>query len=102
MNYIEIRTQFVMSPQRLYRNSHLIIDATARTILKFSHDCLTIAELTDWGKRELAPEQLEYAALDAAVTPKLLEKVLESVDARISIDHLLKEHNNLNIIGIEV
>ena len=63
-------------------------------ISKFSHDCLTIAELTDWGKRELAPEQLEYAALDAAVTPKLLEKVLESVEARISIDHLLQQHNN--------
>ena len=50
--------------------------------------------MTDWGKRELAPEQLEYAALDAAVTPKLLEKVLESVEARISINHLLKQQNN--------
>ena len=51
-------------------------------------------QLTDWGKRDLAPEQLEYAALDAAVTPKLLEKVLESVEAHISIDHLLLEQES--------
>lgn len=37
----------------------------------------------------MTPEQVEYAALDAAVTPKLLEKVLESIEARVSMDHLL-------------
>jgi len=45
-------------------------------------------ELTDWALRDLTPEQLEYAALDAAVTPKLMEKVLESIEADISIDQL--------------
>lgn len=44
--------------------------------------------------RDLTPEQLEYAALDAAVTPKLMEKVMESVDARISMDHLLQEESS--------
>lgn len=46
-------------------------------------------QLTDWAERDLTPEQVEYAALDAAVTPKLLEKVLESIEARVSMDHLL-------------
>lgn len=46
-------------------------------------------QLTDWAIRDLTPEQLEYAALDAAVTPKLIEKVLESIEARISMDHML-------------
>ena len=46
-------------------------------------------ELTDWAVRDLTQEQLEYAALDAAVTPKLMLKVLESVEAHISSNHLL-------------
>jgi hypothetical protein len=49
--------------------------------------------MTDWAVRDLTPEQLEYAALDAAVTPKLMEKVLESVEARISMDHLLQQES---------
>ena len=48
-------------------------------------------ELTDWALRDLTPEQLEYAALDAAVTPKLMEKVLESIEADISIDQLVQQ-----------
>jgi len=48
-------------------------------------------QLTDWAVRDLTPEQLEYAALDAAVTPKLIEKVLESIEAKISMDHLLQQ-----------
>lgn len=51
------------------------------------------AELTDWAARDLTPAQLEYAALDAAVTPKLMEKVLESVHAFVSVDHLLEEES---------
>jgi len=50
-------------------------------------------QLTDWAKRKLTPEQLEYAALDAAVTPKLMERVLESVKAFISVDHLLHQES---------
>ena len=48
-------------------------------------------ELTDWALRDLTPEQLDYAALDAAVTPKLMEKVLESIEADISIDQLVQQ-----------
>ena len=47
--------------------------------------------MTDWSVRDLTPEQLEYAALDAAVTPKLIEKVLESIKGSISLDHLLEQ-----------
>jgi len=48
-------------------------------------------QMTDWSVRDLTPEQLEYAALDAAVTPKLIEKVLESIKGSISLDHLLEQ-----------
>eukprot|EP00537_Pseudo-nitzschia_pungens_P001816 CAMPEP_0172373584 /NCGR_PEP_ID=MMETSP1060-20121228/52355_1 /TAXON_ID=37318 /ORGANISM="Pseudo-nitzschia pungens, Strain cf. cingulata" /LENGTH=87 /DNA_ID=CAMNT_0013099967 /DNA_START=23 /DNA_END=283 /DNA_ORIENTATION=- len=43
-------------------------------------------QLTDWAVRDLTSEQLEYAALDAAVPAALLEKVLESIDAHVSMD----------------
>ncbi len=49
--------------------------------------------MTDWAARELTPAQLEYAALDAAVTPKLMEKVLESVEGYISVDRLLQQES---------
>ena len=49
--------------------------------------------MTDWAIRDLTPEQIEYAALDAAVTPKLIEKVLESIEACISMDHLWQQES---------
>ena len=59
--------------------------------------------MTDWAVRALTSQQLEYAALDAAVTPRLTERVLESIEARVSMDHLLQvgleqknESNNNN------
>jgi len=45
-------------------------------------------QMTDWAVRDLTPAQLEYAALDAAVPPKLLDKVLESIGAHVSMECL--------------
>ena len=57
--------------------------------------------MTDWAVRALTSQQLEYAALDAAVTPKIMERVLESIGAHVSMDHLPEyegqnESNNNN------
>ncbi|VEU38457.1 unnamed protein product [Pseudo-nitzschia multistriata] len=41
-------------------------------------------QMTDWAVRDLTPRQLEYAALDAAVPPRLLEEALESIGASFS------------------
>ncbi|KAG7367013.1 ribonuclease D [Nitzschia inconspicua] len=38
-------------------------------------------QLSDWASRPLSSEQIEYAALDAAVVPVLVEKALDSIDA---------------------
>lgn len=51
------------------------------------------SELTDWAVRDLTQEQLEYAALDAAVTPKLMEEVMKSIQAHISSNHLLSQES---------
>mmetsp|Transcript_31120 Transcript_31120/g.34824 ORF Transcript_31120/g.34824 Transcript_31120/m.34824 type:complete len:763 (-) Transcript_31120:523-2811(-) len=45
-------------------------------------------QLTDWAVRALSLKQLEYAALDAAVTPILAERVLESIGAIICMDQI--------------
>ena len=58
--------------------------------------------MTDWAVRDLTSAQLEYAALDAAVPPKLLDKVLESIGAHVSMECLsqnevgdgVEENNN--------
>ena len=48
-------------------------------------------QASDWAKRPLSSQQLDYAALDAAISPQLTAKALESVDARIVIQN--------NVIG---
>ena len=40
-------------------------------------------QVSDWSERPLSDTQKEYAALDAAVAPKLLERVMEPIHARI-------------------
>ena len=48
-------------------------------------------QVSDWASRPLTSSQVEYAALDAAVSPVLVEKTLESVDASIvgsSLPHI--------------
>jgi prolyl-tRNA editing enzyme YbaK/EbsC (Cys-tRNA(Pro) deacylase) len=42
-------------------------------------------QVSNWSERPMKSEQLEYAALDAAISPKLVEKVLESIDASIDM-----------------
>jgi len=39
-------------------------------------------QCSDWSLRPLSEEQIEYAALDAVVTPVIVERLLQSVDAR--------------------
>jgi hypothetical protein len=48
-------------------------------------------QVSDWSARPLTSQQLNYAALDAAIPPRLTEKVLESIDARINGDRPLIE-----------
>jgi hypothetical protein len=43
-------------------------------------------QVSDWMARPLTNKQSDYAALDAAISPALVEKALESVDARINGD----------------
>jgi prolyl-tRNA editing enzyme YbaK/EbsC (Cys-tRNA(Pro) deacylase) len=42
-------------------------------------------QLSDWSARPLLPVQMEYASLDAAIAPALVEKTLESIAASIKI-----------------
>jgi hypothetical protein len=48
-------------------------------------------QVSDWAARPLTQHQLDYAALDAAISPLLTEKVLESIQGRINGDKPLIE-----------
>jgi hypothetical protein len=43
-------------------------------------------QVSDWSVRPLSEQQIEYASLDAAISPLLAEKALETVQARINGD----------------
>lgn len=43
-------------------------------------------QVSDWSVRPLSEQQIEYASLDAAISPLLAEKALETVGARIDGD----------------
>jgi hypothetical protein len=45
-------------------------------------------QLSNWSLRPLHEDQIEYASLDAAISPVLVERALESIGARISTNHL--------------
>ena len=47
-------------------------------------------QISDWSQRPLSDSQKEYAALDAAVTPLLLQKAMESIQARIFVEPKLQ------------
>ncbi|MGK3758400.1 MAG: hypothetical protein ACI8RD_010714 [Bacillariaceae sp.] len=60
----------------------------------FTISLFAYIELTNWLIRPLSSQQLEYAALDAACTPQLTERVLESIEANISMDQLQQVDRN--------
>lgn len=52
-------------------------------------------QCSDWSKRPLSHEQLEYASLDAAVTPIIVEKIVKDLNAQFFPDKpLLGRWNN--------
>ena len=66
------------------------------------HLTFAYTELTDWSIRPLSSQQLEYAALDAACTPQLTERVLESIGANISMDQLQQVDQNTDTTFLPV
>ena len=42
-------------------------------------------QVSNWAERPMTSQQLDYASLDAAISPVLAEKALESIDARINM-----------------
>jgi hypothetical protein len=59
-------------------------------------------QLCDWSTRPLAQSQVKYAALDAAVSPVLVEKALESISGCIvRHDHKDKQDNEFGRSVIE-
>lgn len=61
------------------------VTSSLRTMVEhfFFHGMDKTEQLSDWSRRPLSEAQLEYAALDAAVAPKLLRKVMEPIGAQL-------------------
>jgi prolyl-tRNA editing enzyme YbaK/EbsC (Cys-tRNA(Pro) deacylase) len=65
------------------RNARSATSSLSRFTERFLGRTLNKEEqISDWSVRPLSEEQIEYAALDAAVTPAIVEKLMESVDAK--------------------
>jgi hypothetical protein len=64
-------------------NARAAVSSLARFTEHFIGRTLNKEEqVSDWSIRPLTAEQMEYAALDAAVTPAIVEKLIKSVDAK--------------------
>jgi hypothetical protein len=65
------------------KNARAAVSSLSRFTERFLGLTLNKEEqISDWSIRPLTAEQMEYAALDAAVTPAIVEKLMESVDAK--------------------
>jgi prolyl-tRNA editing enzyme YbaK/EbsC (Cys-tRNA(Pro) deacylase) len=63
-------------------NSRVVTASLAKMVEHFVERNLNKNEqVSDWSQRPLSPEQKEYAALDAVVTPYIVERLLEAVGA---------------------
>jgi 3'-5' exonuclease len=58
-------------------------------------------QLSDWASRPLSSKQKDYAALDAAVVPVLIEKALESIGGYVSrVETAVDDHDSGAIVPI--
>jgi prolyl-tRNA editing enzyme YbaK/EbsC (Cys-tRNA(Pro) deacylase) len=65
------------------KNARAAVSSLSRFTERFLGLTLNKEEqISDWSIRPLTAEQMEYAALDAAVTPAIVEKLMESVEAK--------------------
>jgi 3'-5' exonuclease len=63
-------------------NSRVVTASLAKMVEHFVERNLNKNEqVSDWSQRPLSPEQKEYAALDAVVTPYIVERLLEAMGA---------------------
>ena len=64
------------------RHSKLVTSSLGRLTERYLGKPLDKTEqVSDWSFRPLSIEQIEYAALDAVVTPAIVEKLISSIDA---------------------
>lgn len=65
------------------KNARILTASLSRLSETFlNHTLNKEQQCSDWSSRPLVYEQLEYAALDAAVTPVIVESLLQKVDAK--------------------